>query len=265
MMADRRKTRVLGKAFLAGLSQPLANRSTLLGYAVFFVMPPIVLAGVWKTAALANGGSIVGYSADALVWYIAISETAVLTVRNRLIEEIGIDIGSGRLEVEMQRPVSPLPLRLVNEFGLMAPRFGLGLCLACVVALSLGGLPPSLAGLIIAVPALALALILNVVVQYIFASAAFWIREAKGAWFLYNKLVFVLGGMLLPLEVLPAWLETPAKLMPFMAMAYVPARLAAGFWEPHLLAVQCLWLVVGYLAAVRVFDRGQHRLMRADR
>ncbi|MGH1487780.1 MAG: ABC transporter permease [Acidimicrobiales bacterium] len=252
---------VLKKAFLAGTSRTLGQPAQLVQFAMFFVLPPIILASVWKAAATSSGGSIVGYSATALVWYIATSETAVLTVRNRLIAEVGDDIGSGQFAVELQRPVRALPIRLASELGFMAPRFTVGVTLAALVGLLLGGAPPSVVGVTLAVPSLALALTLNVIGQHLFAASSFWLREAKGAWFLYNKLVFVLGGMLLPLEVLPAWLETIAKFLPFMAMAYVPARLAAGFVEPWLLLVQLFWLFVALALALAAFGRGERHFM----
>jgi ABC-2 type transport system permease protein len=251
----------LRHAAMAGAAQNISQPSRMIGFALFFILPPIILASVWKAAAQSSGGDIVGYDATALVWYIAISETAILTVRNRLIEEIGDDIGSGRFAVELQRPTSALSIRLATELGYMAPRFGLGFCLAAIIGLLLGGLPPALLGLALAVPALIVALTINVVGQHLFAAASFWLREAKGAWFLYNKLVFVLGGMLLPLEVLPGWMETVAKALPFMAMAYVPARLAAGFVEPELFAIQFLWLAVALAATAAAFRRGEHRFL----
>lgn len=252
---------VVRRAFLAGASQYLRYPSQLIGFAAFFVMPPVILASVWKAAASSSGGEIVGYSAGALVWYVATSEAAILTVRNRLIAEIGEDIGSGQYAVELQRPVLALPIRLATELGYMFPRFGLALLLAGLVAVALGGAPPSATALALVVPSLLLALTLNMVAQHLFAASSFWINEAKGAWFLYNKLVFVLGGMLLPLEVLPGWMETAAKALPFMAMAYVPARLAAGFFEPWLLLVQAGWLVLMLAVTGAVFARGERRFM----
>ncbi len=253
--------RVLGRAFAAGFEQTAQQPSQLLGFGFFFILPPIVLALVWKAAATSSGGEIVGYDATALVWYIVVSETAILTIRNRLIEEIGDDIGSGRIAVELQRPIPVLPLRLAIELGYMAPRLLLGCLLGGAIGLLLAGPPPSVTGLALAIPSLVLALAVNMVGQHFFAAASFWLREAKGAWFLYNKLVFVLGGMLLPLEVLPSWLEGFAKALPFMAMAYVPARLAAGFVEPELFVVQGLWLLVGLAAAAIAFRHGENHFM----
>ena len=98
------------------------------------------------------------------------------------------------------------------------------------------GPPPSAAALALAVPAALLALACNLAAQHAFAGAAFWLRDARSTWFLYQKLVFLLGGMLLPLEFLPRALADVAKVLPFAAMAYAPARLASGHVEPRLLA-----------------------------
>jgi ABC-2 type transport system permease protein len=105
-----------------------------------------------------------------------------------------------------------------------------------------------------------LAITCNIIAQHAFAGSAFWLRNAGSAWYLYQKLVFVLGGMILPLQVLPSALEHTAMLLPFMAMAYAPSRLASGHVEPWLLLVQVGWLGVLGLAAQSAFGRGERRL-----
>ena len=92
------------------------------------------------------------------------------------------------------------------------------------------------------------------------AASAFWVRDAGAIWFLYMKAVFILGGMIIPLELLPDGLQSFAMLLPFRAMAYAPARLASGHWEPALLVEQVVW--IGLLAAVAtaVFAAGERRL-----
>ena len=54
--------------------------------------------------------------------------------------------------------------------------------------------------------------------------------------------------------------ELLGGLTTFMAMAYVPARLASGHVEPQLLAVQLGWLVVLIAVAHTVFAAGERRL-----
>ena len=87
-------------------------------------------------------------------------------------------------------------------------------------------------------PSLVLAITANLFAQHAVAAIAFWIRDAGSIWFLYMKAVFILGGMIIPLELLPDGLQRFAMFLPFRAMAYAPARLAAGFWEPALLLEQ---------------------------
>jgi ABC-2 type transport system permease protein len=255
--------RMLRRAASTASARVVAEPSGLAVIGVFYVMVTAVLATLWTTATHANGSTIVGYSATALVWYVATSEAATVALPMRLIEEIGDDIGSERVVVELLRPASVLSLRVATEIGKMLPRLAVCVSIGVVFATIFAGPPPNAGALALAAPALLLAIAINLVAQHAFAAAAFWVRDAKGTWFLYQKLVFVLGGMLLPLEVLPAKLESMAKLLPFMAMAYAPARLASGHLEPALLAVQAFWLAVVWLAAVKVFAAGERRLLGA--
>jgi ABC-2 type transport system permease protein len=161
---------------------------------------------------------------------------------------------------ELLRPASVLVVRLASTIGNALPR--LAVCIAAGAGLSLVtvGAPPSGAALVLALPALVLGVTCNLAAQHAFAAAAFWIRDARSTWFLYQKFVFILGGMLLPLEVLPDWLHRVAAALPFAAMSYAPARLASGHVEPGLLLVQLAWLAVLSLAAGAAFAAGERRL-----
>ena len=132
----------------------------------------------------------------------------------------------------------------------------MGIVLATVTA---GG-PPHWGALALALPSIVLALAANVVAQHAFAASAFWLRNAGTAWYLYQKLVFVLGGMLIPLEVFPSALEAVTRVLPFRAMAYAPARLASGHLEPMLILEQVGWLAVIALLTTVVFAAGERRL-----
>ena len=124
----------------------------------------------------------------------------------------------------------------------------------------IAGPPPQAAHGLLALVSLGLGVVVNLAAQHVVAAAAFRLRDVRATWFLYQKTVFILGGMLLPLEVLPGGLRTFALWCPFMAMAYAPARLAAGHGTALLLLVQAGWLVVLVAAAVLVFARGERRL-----
>jgi ABC-2 type transport system permease protein len=255
---------VTARAFAVTVStsarRALADRGGLAFTVGFYVLVTVVITTLWRAAADANGGAVAGYSALAVTWYLATSEAATVALNIRLIEDIGDDIADGSVAVELLRPASVLAVRVAAEIGRALPRLAalalIGVALACVVA----GAPADGVALALAAPSLLLAIVANLLAQHAFAAAAFWVRDARSTWFLYQKLVFVLGGMLLPLEVLPAGVEGVARALPFMAMAYAPSRLASGHVEPELLAIQAGWVVVLGVLATAAFGAGERRL-----
>jgi len=226
----------------------------------FYALILVVFADLWSAATQANGGSIAGYDSRALLWYVAAAEGAVIATKPRMIESIGWDISSGAIVTEMLRPASVVGLRLAAELGEAVVRLACAAVAGMAVAWLYVGAPPSAEALALAVPSLLLALGCNLAAQHAFAGAAFWLRDARSTWFLYQKLVFLLGGMLLPLQFLPHTLAVVAGALPFAAMAYAPGRLASGHVEPWLLAVQVGWLVVLLGCAAAVFRAGERRL-----
>jgi ABC-2 type transport system permease protein len=100
----------------------------------------------------------------------------------------------------------------------------------------------------------------NVAGQHAVAAASFWLRDAKSTWFVYQKFILILGGVLLPLQVMPEWLERVALALPFSAMSHAPARLASGHVEPYLLVTQAAWGLVLLAVAAWAFAAGERRL-----
>jgi ABC-2 type transport system permease protein len=240
--------------------QVLADRSTLLASVGFYAVVVSVLTALWRAAAQANGGAVVGYDARALTWYIVASEAATVALNLRLIETTGDAIASGAVASELLRPASVVWIRVTTEVGRALPRLASCSAVGTAIALVAVGRPPRASALALAVPSVVLAISCNLVGQHAFAAASFWVRDARSTWFLYQKFVFIVGGMLLPLEVLPGPLHTAALWLPFEAMAYAPARLASGHFEPHLLAMQLAWFLALGALAHACFRAGERRL-----
>jgi ABC-2 type transport system permease protein len=237
----------------------LADRAALVSMTIFYLLVSSVLAALWQAAA-GPRGTVAGFSGNALTWYVFTSEAAICAISQRLIEEIGEDIAAGALTVELLRPLPVVLVRLAIQTGRSLAQLAVLAGAGAIAAWLLAGPPPGAAGALLALPALVLAVAANLALQHAVAGVAFWLRDAKVGWFLYQKLVFILGGMLLPLEVLPAALQAVAFALPFMTMAYVPATLAAGHVQPLLLLAQAAWLAVLVGAAVAVFAAGRRRL-----
>jgi ABC-2 type transport system permease protein len=238
----------------------VAQRGGLAVTVVFYVLVMTVLASLWRAAVGANGGSVAGYSVVAITWYVAMTEATTVSIRQRMIADTGRDIGSGAIAVELLRPAPVLGVRVAGELGHVLPRLAVCVATGAVLAVVIAGAPPRPAALVLAAPSLVLAVACNVVASHAFAGVAFWWRDAGSAWFLYQKLLFIVGGMLIPLEALPGWLQGIAAVLPFKAMSYTPARLASGHLEPGLVMQQVAWLAVLWVLASVVFRAGERRL-----
>lgn len=77
--------------------------------------------------------------------------------------------------------------------------------------------------------AIFLGIIVNFVVSYLIALSAFWLEDAKPLEWIYDKFVFIFGGLLFPLELLPGMMQTIASWLPTAYFVYGPSRLAVSF------------------------------------
>ncbi len=253
----------LARAATTAARRTLAQPGLAVVSVGFYLLVTAAVTSLWRSAAEAHGGEIAGYSGLALTWYIVASEATVVAQRVRLIEEVGTEIGSGAIEPELLRPVAAVGVRLATEIGAVLPRLVACLVAGAGYAALVAGAPIATGSIGLALPSIVLAVVCNIAAQHAVAAASFWVRDAKSAWYLYHKFVFIAGGMLIPLEVLPESFESVARLLPFSAMAYAPARLASGYFEPGLLIGQALWTAVMLVAAVAMFARGERRLTAA--
>jgi len=243
-----------------GLLRTLRSPGDLSVRIGFFAVILLVMSALWGTAIDANGGQLEGYTRSSLLWYVFAAQTAVLGVRPRSVEEIGDEIGGGAIAIQMLRPVSVVGLRMAIDLGEACARMAVAFVAGAALTWLFAGPPPSLSALAMAVPAIALGASANIASSHAFGGVAFWLLDAKSTWFLYQKLVFIPGGMLIPLDLLPRPLEVVCAVLPFATMAYVPGKIASGDANPLLLLWQVGWLAALLALAAGVFAAGERRL-----
>jgi ABC-2 type transport system permease protein len=82
-------------------------------------------------------------------------------------------------------------------------------------------------------------------------------------YWVWQKCGFVLGGLLVPLELYPAWLRDVALASPFAAMLHGPAHLSLGGDAIDALVVAgklVVWLGVASAVLVFTYHRAVRRL-----
>ncbi|HEY9789763.1 MAG TPA: ABC-2 family transporter protein [Candidatus Obscuribacterales bacterium] len=204
-----------------------------------------------------------GYGVTDMIWYLAATET-ILMSEVRVSSQIDEDVRTGAVAVQLVRPLSYPLYRLASNLGERAVRIVVTGFAAVLIATWLSGSADHLAnGLLFFALALPGAFVLHFLGYLLVGLSAFWVEDTAGLTLIYSRLVMVLGGMLLPLELFPSVVQPLVKALPFGNIVCGPARL---FIHPDpaalglLLVNQLLWIGVFSLAASAVYSRALHRI-----
>ena len=135
-----------------------------------------------------------------------------------------------------------------------------GVCLATYFG---GGLPDDPRGLLMALPLGLVAGIVGVLFYAWIGLLAVWLLDCTPVYWIWQKVAFVCGGLLLPLEIYPVWLQRVAAWTPFSAMMHGPGRMAFGH-QPELALELALrlaaWAAVATLLVWATHRRALHAL-----
>ncbi len=245
--------------------QQWVYRAELAMRAVQMVLFMGVFMALWTTAFAVSGrAELSGYSLAEVVWYLAMTETITLS-SSRVFVEISEAVKAGDLAYTLARPLSYPFYQVANSLGNSAPRFLLNLLTgAVVVGLGTGQFAGDLPGLLAFLGTAALALLLDALIAVLIGLLAFWIEEVMPVFWIYQKLLFTVGGLFLPLEMFPDWLQRAVKWLPFQFVAYVPARAFVAF-EPEFVlrgaAGQMAYVVALAALVMLVWRRARRRLV----
>jgi ABC-2 type transport system permease protein len=257
------KARKYAVAASAALRERLAYRGSFLGSGLAYGLFVFVFSRIW-TAAFAGKLEIAGYGRTQLVWYFIVAEIPSFAFGGSF-WSLAEDVKSGQVAYLVSRPI---------DFVGSAYFQGVGKALANAAALLVEGLalgyltagPPPLASALQALcvlGSLAMAGSVYFLLQLAIAMTAFWVEENSAFFWIFQKLVLVVGT-LLPIEFLPPAAQAAAWLSPFPAIAYVPARLMAawgsGAEAPRLLAFQAAWFAASALGCRLVYALARRRI-----
>jgi len=224
-----------------------------------------VFMALWSTAFGVSGrAELSGYRLAEMVWYLAMTETITLST-SRAFVEISEAVKAGDLAYTLARPLSYPFYQVANSLGNSVPRFALNLLTAAaVVGLGMREMAGSPAGLAAFLGMAALALVLDSLIAVLIGLSAFWIEETMPAFWIYQKLLFTVGGLFLPLEMFPEGLRRAVAWLPFQFIAYAPARAFVAF-EPgfvlRAVAGQIAYIVVLTALVVLVWAQAQRRMV----
>jgi len=240
----------------------LQHRGFFYLVAFSWMIPLLIYLLVWSTAAA--GGTVGGLTQGDLVgYYILLILVNQLTFCSNN-WTVGDAIRSGRLNLLLLRPLSPVYDALASEVAVKVVFMTFAIPVAVILALLLRPeLHVSLWDGLAFVPALVLAWALRFSWGYWLALLSFWTTRADALLSLQESLVFLVGGQVAPIALLPDWLQWAAVVLPFRYMVGFPVEVLTGqlsqaeLWTGF--AVQGGWLVVGLVLSATLWRGGLQR------
>ena len=220
--------------FISRLSarQQWIYRAEMVTRAISTVLFLGIFVALWTTAYSVNPQDVmVGYTLPQILWYLAMTETVALST-SRIFLDISDAVKAGDLAYTLMRPTSYPLNQVAQSLGNSAPRFIINLLTAsAVIALGAGQVSGSWLGFAAFMLLAFLALILDALIAVLIGLSAFWLEEVTPVYLIYQKLLFTVGGLFLPLEMFPTWLQKISAWLPFRFITNAPARMFVHF-EP---------------------------------
>jgi ABC-2 type transport system permease protein len=242
--------------------QALAARAVFLGRAAFYAVLLVMFARIWQI--VGEKGALGTFGRADLLWYLALTELIVLSIPP-VHTEIEADIRSGNIAYLLTRPISYFWMRFAEAWGALLMRMAVLAPIGFTIAFALGGELPRgggfalLCGALMAVVAATLSLLFYAIIGL----SAFFIEDTSPVYWVWQKLSFVFGGLMFPLDVYPRTLQRVASFTPFPSLLYAPGRIATGvppafLW--HSILVLGMWLVIATAFAQLAFQQAQRSL-----
>ncbi len=244
------------------LANSLAYAGDVFSRSAFMAMVLFVFAQLWAKA-LPGGATMAGFDTGMMVWYMMLTESITLS-RPRIEGEITAEVKSGAIAYQLIRPYSYVLYYLFNSFGVFLARWVVNTGMGGLIAWLLVGAPTCApAALPLVLVAIMLGGCLSFLVAIILALTAFWFEENSPFFWIYSKLLFTLGGLFVPVEVYPRFLQQISRALPFEYMISGPARAFVKYDWPflsRLLYGQLFWCIVLLALAGVIYAAGVKRV-----
>lgn len=178
------------------------------------VLLVITFVQLWSKAyGNASGGS--GLTLAQMQWYVVVAQ-AMTVGTPRIREYIDQEIQTGEIAYHLLRPFNYVGMQLARYMAARLLRFGLNLLVAGGLGWLLIGRPSvTPVGLVWFVAVLLGGMLLDFFAQMSIALLAFWVENTQPFQLVYERLSWLLGGLLIPVSFLPAMLRELSLYLPY--------------------------------------------------
>jgi len=237
----------------------LSQRAAAIGRIGMYGVLLFVFSRLWSV--IGEGYPSARVSAERVIWYIAITEWIVLSVP-MVHDEVQDELRSGDLVYRLTRPLAYPWAKLAEGFGHLFARMGIHAIAGVGFAFAYTGTMVLDARAIAwVVPLSVLAGMVATTFTLAIGLTSFWIHDCRPVQWVWQKGLFLLGGLLVPLELYPEWLRAIAVWSPFAAILHGCGSFALGAGEPVLVALRLFaWFAVALAVVACMYRHGLRRI-----
>lgn len=241
-----------------GWREATSDRFGLAGRLLLFSLPVLIFATIWRATPL----TALEPDADRLAWYVMVTEAIIFSV-GFAFREIEEDIRTGAIEAALTRPLAYTAARVAEEMGGTVFRVLAFLAFGVVLAtLATGTIPIGWSTVPWLVATSILGGVLALLFQIVIGLSTVWVGTPAPVYWIWQKLVFVLGGLFIPVTLYPAWLRDASEATPFAAILFHPASLVLGGDPLVVLGWQALWIAAAAIAVTAIAAAATRRFVR---
>ncbi len=229
---------------------------------IFFVVIVFVFWSLWRVV-FAGRAARAGLTMVQTLWYLTFTETIELS-KSRVLFQVQEEVKDGTVAVTLSKPYSYPLFQLARAMGesvvKIVPLLVEGLVLGTILV---GPLPGYLASLPFGVLLIVAGLVITNLWMLLIGLVSFWTEEVSPFYWILQKLVFILGGLFLPINLFPGWLAGIARWLPFAFSAYWPAyTMVSGDRGAFLTGLAGAAAYIALLGAVvaLLYARGRRRI-----
>jgi ABC-2 type transport system permease protein len=233
-------------------------------YLVGTILEPTIYLVVWSTIANTQGGSVGGYTTGALaayyiVWTLVRQMNVVLTPY-----DWEHRIQQGRLASELLRPLHPVHNDVAYFAGWKFVQILLWLPLGAVLTLIFKPvLNPSPLQIVLFFFAIWGAYLVRTMLYTALGMITFWTTRVSAIFELIFAFELILGGRLVPMSLMPGWVQRIAWYLPFQWTFFFPINVLVGPSDPVALfsglGMQVMWILIGLVVVKVIWHFGIRR------
>jgi ABC-2 type transport system permease protein len=222
------------------------NVMTLVG----FLTEPVVYLAVWTTVAQAKGGSVGGYTPGTLAAYFIV--WTFVRCMNVVFTPYGFEwrIRTGEMSGALLRPAHPIHHDLASFAGWKVVWFVMWLPIgAALVLLFRPTLHPQAVEIAVFAVAIWGAYLIRSLFQWLIGLVTFFTTRVAALFEIYVVAELMLSGRLVPMSLMPPWVQTVSNVTPFQWTFGFPIEALVGQLGTRALllglATQLLWIGIG--------------------